>query len=60
MQTGGLGGFKSKTSFRTTPKMAKPPSPMKTHPAAQARIRLPQGNTGGADPGPYLPGVGKL
>lgn len=43
------------------PKIAKPAAPKtKIHPAAQARIRLPQGNTGGGDPGPYLPGVGKL
>ena len=36
------------------------PKPMKIHPAAQARIRLPEGNTGGSDPEPFLPGVGKL
>jgi hypothetical protein len=54
---GGGGGMKK---FGAPPKVAKPPSPMKIHPAAQARIRLPQGNTGGSDPGPYLPGVGKL
>lgn len=50
----GGGGFKA-------PKM---PSvrPMKIHPAAQARIRLPQGevNTGDAAPAPWLPGVGKI
>jgi hypothetical protein len=45
----------------TTPKIAKAPSPPKIHPAAHdARIRLPQGNTGGGDPGPFLPGVGKI
>ena len=45
----------------TMPKMARPTAPKtKIHPVAQARIRLPQGNTGNSDPGPYLPGVGKL
>lgn len=45
----------------------KPPrisagKPMKIHPAAQARIRLPQGeaNTSDAAPAPWLPGVGKI
>ena len=35
---------------------------MKIHPAAQARIRVPQGidNTGDAAPPPWLPGVGKV
>jgi hypothetical protein len=45
----------------TMPK-ARGAKPMKIHPAAQARIRLPQGiaNTGKAAPAPFLPGVGKL
>lgn len=45
------------------PRPASPgklPKPMKIHPAAQARIRLPEGNTGSSDPEPFLPGVGKL
>lgn len=47
--------------FHAPAKMAKAPSPPKIHPSAKgARIRLPQGNTGGGDPGPYLPGVGKI
>ena len=47
----------------TMPHIAKPASPKtKIHPAAQARIRLPQGmdNTSEAAPPPFLPGVGKI
>jgi hypothetical protein len=54
-KVGGAGKFKA-------PKISAGPKPMKIHPAAQARIRLPQGmdNTGSADPPPWLPGVGKI
>jgi hypothetical protein len=42
------------------PKIPRPEAPKtKVHPTA-ARVRLPQGNTGGSDPAPFLPGVGKL
>jgi hypothetical protein len=51
---GGMG------KFHPAAKIAKPPSPMKIKAPQSARIRLPQGNTGQSDPGPYLPGVGKL
>ena len=42
--------------------MAKLPKPARIHPAAQPRIRLPQGmeNTSEAAPPPFLPGVGKI
>lgn len=49
--------------FKAPAKVAgatKPTGIARIHPAAQARIRLPQGNTGGGDPGPVLPGVGRL
>jgi hypothetical protein len=55
MKMGG-GGFKA-------PKISKPAGvKTKIHPAAQARIRLPQGNVdmSQADPAPVLPGVGKI
>lgn len=46
----------------TMPKVGTPRTMTKIHPAAQARIRLPQGavNTSQADPAPWLPGVGKI
>lgn len=47
----------------TMPKIAKPEGvKTKIHPAAQARIRVPQGmdNTSSAAPAPWLPGVGKI
>jgi hypothetical protein len=54
-KVGGAGKFKA-------PKISGGGKPMKIHPAAQARIRLPQGmdNTGDAAPAPWLPGVGKI
>jgi len=44
------------------PTMAHIARPMKIHPSAQPRIRLPQGmdNTSQAAPAPWLPGVGKI
>jgi hypothetical protein len=56
MKIGGAGKFKA-------PKISSPMKPTtKIHPAAQARIRLPQGvdNTSQAAPAPWLPGVGKI
>jgi hypothetical protein len=53
---GGARGFKA-------PKVVSPMKPLtKIHPAAQARIRLPQGidNTSEAAPAPWLPGVGRV
>jgi hypothetical protein len=55
-KVGGAGKFHA-------PKISSPMKPTtKIHPAAQARIRLPQGmdNTGDAAPPPWLPGVGKI
>jgi hypothetical protein len=54
-KVGGAGKFKA-------PKISGGGKPMKIHPAAQARIRLPQGldNTSSAAPAPWLPDVGKI
>jgi hypothetical protein len=46
----------------TMPKFHAPKVATKIHPAAQMRVRLPQGmaNTKAGDPGVYAPGVGKI
>jgi hypothetical protein len=56
----GMGMGKVKASPK--PKMGGAGHMMKVHPAAQARVRVPQGidNTGPAAPPPWLPGVGKV
>jgi hypothetical protein len=44
----------------SAPKAFKPVSPIKVHPAAQTRVRVPQSASTPDAPAPYLPGVGKL
>ena len=52
----------SRMKLPTMPKIATGRALTKIHPAAQPRVRLPQGmvNTGDAAPAPWLPGVGKI
>lgn len=56
MKIGGGGMGK----FHPAAKIARPASPMKVKAPQQARIRVPQGNTGAGDPQPFLPAVGKV
>lgn len=51
---GGMG------KFHPAARIARPASPMKIKPPQQARIRVPQGNTGSGDPQPFLSNVGKI
>lgn len=63
MKKFGMGGMPHPKGIKVkAPPMAHAGKAMKIHPAAQARIRVPQGidNTGEAAPPPWLPGVGKV
>jgi hypothetical protein len=51
---GGMG------KFHPAAKIARPAKPMKVHPPQQPHIRVPQGSTGGGDPQPSLPDIGKI
>jgi hypothetical protein len=52
--------FGGGNKFHPAAHIARPPKPMKVKAPQQARIRVPQGNTGSGDPQPFLPDVGKI